>query len=95
MNSKRSDQFSDNLLKAYLKSLLSNRARLHFVRENYIDPFRNLILEKDPSLRSRIKDISDAYSVLVVLKTFRHAIDTNHVPDNILDEIREFSISNL
>lgn len=94
MSNKRSDQFSDNLLKAYLKSLLSDRKKMSFITVNYTDPFKQLILEQNPSLRS-LSDMYNFHLPLVLLKAFRHAIDTNHVPDHILDEIREFSISNL
>ncbi len=91
-NNTKQNEFSYNLLWSYVYYLMFNT---EYDKPNdfwdskfyilYIKPYAHLFDDRRPRL------LTEVYYTLAL----QHAISINAVPNHILDEIREFSISNL
>lgn len=88
---KKSDEFSDGLLHQYIWSMFAHESGdkiSAFVVFDCINGF----ISKIESKHLNFKELP--YDTINIL-ALREAIDTGFVPDNILDDIREFSIRSL
>lgn len=88
---KKSDEFSDNLLHQYILSIFRRESGdkvSSFIVFDCVNGFISRVAIKYRNFREL------PYDTINIL-ALREAIDTGFVPDNILDDIREFSIRSL